>query len=146
VTRRARPEDSIQRAVFEHLRVRGAPGVFAFHPPNGGKHNRTEAAIFRGLGARPGVPDVIAIPQGRCFAIELKTGTGHLTQAQKNAIADLERAGTKTAVCRGLNAALHTLEQRGLLRVGRWWAEQAGAERPFSELQSCPADIASSGG
>jgi hypothetical protein len=34
--RRAQPEAAIQRAVFVHLRTRGAPGVFAFHPPNGG--------------------------------------------------------------------------------------------------------------
>jgi hypothetical protein len=32
---RRRPEAAIQRAVFEHLRVRAAPGVFAFHPANG---------------------------------------------------------------------------------------------------------------
>jgi hypothetical protein len=40
--------------VFEHLRWRGAPNVFAFHPPNGGKRSPTEAAIFKGLGARAG--------------------------------------------------------------------------------------------
>jgi hypothetical protein len=33
---RARPEDQIQRAVFEHLRVRGVPGSFHFAVPNGG--------------------------------------------------------------------------------------------------------------
>jgi hypothetical protein len=34
--RRNRPEQAIQRAVFAHLGARPAPGVFAFHVPNGG--------------------------------------------------------------------------------------------------------------
>jgi hypothetical protein len=34
----------IQRAVFEHPRVRTRPGVFAFHVPNGGTRRSTEAA------------------------------------------------------------------------------------------------------
>jgi len=33
---RAGFEDAIQRAVFEHIVARAAPGVFAFHVPNGG--------------------------------------------------------------------------------------------------------------
>jgi hypothetical protein len=33
--RRSCPEAQIPRAVFEHLRLRGAPRVFAFHPANG---------------------------------------------------------------------------------------------------------------
>jgi hypothetical protein len=37
------PEDAIQRAVFEHLAVRGAAGVFAFHPANWGYRRRVEA-------------------------------------------------------------------------------------------------------
>jgi len=114
-------ESDIQRAVFDHLRWRGVPGVFAFHVPNGGKRDRIEAAIFKGLGARAGVPDVFAVHQGRCYAIELKTEAGRLTKVQAEAIATLERAGAVTAVCRGLDAALHTLAAWGLLRNGRWW-------------------------
>jgi hypothetical protein len=48
---RRRPEDAIQRAVFQHLRARAAPGVFAFHVPNGGYRKPVEAAIMKGLGA-----------------------------------------------------------------------------------------------
>jgi hypothetical protein len=32
----SRPEQQIQRAVFEHLAIRAASTVFAFHPANGG--------------------------------------------------------------------------------------------------------------
>jgi hypothetical protein len=109
-------ENLIQRAVFEHLRVRGAPGLFVFHVPNGGKRDRTEAAILKSLGVRAGVPDIFAVHQGRCFAIELKTAIGRPSSAQREAIAALQAAGAIATVCYGLNAALRTLESWGLLR------------------------------
>jgi hypothetical protein len=76
--RLTRPENLIQRAVFEHLRVRSAPGVFAFHPANGGWRSPIEAAILKGLGVRAGVPDVIAVKDGRTYALELKPPGGRL--------------------------------------------------------------------
>jgi hypothetical protein len=74
--RRRSPEATIQSAVLAHLRARGAPGVFAFHPANGGYRRPTEAAILKDLGVAPGVPDVIAIHQGRIYALELKAEGG----------------------------------------------------------------------
>ena len=52
--RRQRPEAAIQRAIFQHLRTRAAPGVFAFHCPNGGYRKPVEAAIMKGLGGVDG--------------------------------------------------------------------------------------------
>ena len=52
--RQQRPEAAIQRAVFQHLRARGAPGVFVFHPANGGYRKPVEAAILKGLGVVTG--------------------------------------------------------------------------------------------
>jgi hypothetical protein len=121
-------ERDIQRAVFDHIRGRRMPGVFAFHVPNAGKRNSVEAAILEALEARAGVPDVFAIRDGRCYALERKTKTGRLTSVQKHAMAVLERAGALTTVCRGLDPALHTLER---LRAGRWWAEGHTVERPL---------------
>src|SRR5262249_9938599 len=43
-------EEAIQRAVFEHLAVRGVPRLFAFHPANGGYRRPVEAARLKGLG------------------------------------------------------------------------------------------------
>ena len=60
-------EAAIQRAVFQHLALRGASDVFAFYPPNGGWRSRIEAAILKGLAMRPGVPDVIAIKAGHAY-------------------------------------------------------------------------------
>jgi len=114
--RRPRPEDAIQRAVFDHLRVRAAPGVFAFHPANGGWRSRIEASILKGLGVRAGVPDVIAIHRGQAFTLELKAPGGKLTEAQIAAHDALCAAGAEVATTVGLDCALEVLETWGLLR------------------------------
>ena len=114
--KRARAEQQIQRAVFEHLRMRGAPGVFAFHPANGGYRKPVEAAIMKGLGVVAGVPDVIAIHNGRVFAMEIKAEGGRATDKQLETIAALREAGAFTAIAEGLDRALAVLKAWGLLR------------------------------
>jgi hypothetical protein len=88
---RSRPEQQIQRAVFEHLAIRAASTVFAFHPANGGWRSRVEAAILKGMGVKAGVPDIIAIKDARCYALELKASGGRLTPVQRDAHAALLR-------------------------------------------------------
>jgi hypothetical protein len=73
---RRRPEQAVQR--FEHLRIRGARGVFAFHVPNGGARSPIEAKILKGQGVVPGVPDVIAINDETVKAVG-----GRLSAAQR---------------------------------------------------------------
>jgi hypothetical protein len=114
--RRARPEAAIQRAVFQHLRARGANGLFAFHPANGGYRKPVEAAILKGLGVVAGVPDVVAIYQGRCYAMEIKAPGGHATPKQLEAIAAMEAAGAYCCVAEGLDRAIACLEAWELLR------------------------------
>jgi hypothetical protein len=116
--RRARPEAAIQRAVFQHLRARAAPGVFAFHPANGGYRKPVEAAIMKGLGVVAGVPDVFAVHNGSCFAMEIKAGGGRVTDKQLATIAALREAGAFTAIAEGVDRAIACLEGWGLL-VGR---------------------------
>jgi hypothetical protein len=124
MSRRHQPEQALQRAVFEHLRVRGSPDVFAFHVPNGGQRRPIEAAIMKGLGVRAGVPDLIAIHEGRCYAMELKAEGGRPTEAQLATIAAMEAAGAFCCVAEGLERALAVLEAWGLLRrVARIAAE-----------------------
>jgi len=113
---RRRPESTIQRAVFQHLRTRGAPGVFAFHPANGGYRKPAEAAILKGLGVVAGVPDIFIVHNGRCFALELKAKNGRATAKQLECIAALREAGAFTCVAEGLDRALRTLEAWGILK------------------------------
>jgi hypothetical protein len=115
---RRRPEDAIQRAVFQHLRARAAPGVFAFHPANGGYRKPVEAAIMKGLGVVAGVPDAIVIHEGRCYALEIKAPGGRATPKQLAAVAAMEAAGVFTAIAEGLDRALAILEAWRLL-LGR---------------------------
>jgi hypothetical protein len=114
--RKQQPEQVIQKAVFQHIRARGAPGLVAWHTPNGGKRKPIEAAIFKGLGVRAGVSDIIAVHKGSIFAMELKAPGGRATETQLEFIADIERAGAFTAIAEGLDEALATLQAWGLLR------------------------------
>jgi hypothetical protein len=110
------PEQIIQRAVCQHLRKRGTPGLVWWHTPNGGRRNRIEAAIFAGLGVRPGVADLILLHDGRAFALELKTDAGRTTVAQRQFVSDFNAAGGTAAITNGLDQALRTLEAWRLLR------------------------------
>jgi hypothetical protein len=114
--RRQHPEAAIQRAVFEHLRIRPAAGVFAFHCPNGGYRRPIEGAILKGLGVVAGVPDIIAIKDGRTYALELKAPGGRLTDNQLATHNNLTRAGVHVAVADNLDDALRLLEGWGMLR------------------------------
>lgn len=111
-----RDEQAIQRTVFQHLAARPATGTFAFHVPNGGARSRTEAAILKGLGVVAGVPDIIAVRDGRMFALELKAPGGTTSADQDAAQAALHAAGATVATATGLDEALAQLEAWGLLR------------------------------
>lgn len=123
-----RPEQQIQRAVFQHLRQRGTPGVFAFHPANGGKRTKTEASILKGLGVVAGVPDVICIKGGLTYCLELKTNHGTVSASQEAILNLMHQAGATVAIAYGLDAALQRLEQWDLLRKDRVVVTPAGDE------------------
>jgi hypothetical protein len=114
--RRQQPEAAIQRAVFQHLRLRPAAGIFAFHTPNGGARRPIEAAILRGLGATAGVPDIIVIKDGRAYGLELKGPGGRLSAAQCAAHEALRAAGADVATADNIDDALRQLEDWHLLR------------------------------
>jgi len=109
-------EQQIQRALFTHIRSRGVPGLVAFHVPMGGYRRPTEAAIFKGMGATPGVADVILLHAGRFFALELKREGKRPTDKQNEFLRSVEAAGGKGAWAAGLDSALRQLERWGLLR------------------------------
>lgn len=114
--KRSNSEQKIQRAVFQHIRARAPADVFAFHVPNGGKRRPIEAAILKSMGVTAGVPDIIAIHKGKCYAMELKAPGGRPTETQLNAIARLNEAGAFTAICEGLDPALRVLEAWGIIK------------------------------
>lgn len=123
--RRANPEAAIQRAVFQHIAARAVQGVFAFHPANGGYRKPIEAAVMKGQGVKPGVPDIIALHAGKFFALELKAPGGRPTELQLECIAQINEQGGFAAWTDSLDRALAMLECWGLLRPNR-----SGVESP----------------
>ena len=139
-------EHQIQVALFRAFKQRRMPFAVMFAIPNGGE--RRDAASGRQLkleGVTAGVPDIFCasgIPE-QCFLIELKTESGTLSPAQKKFHATLVAAGVEVVVCRGFLAAVHTLEERGIIRLPdtskahdttkktRKDAPDCGRKRPF---------------
>jgi hypothetical protein len=111
-----RPEQQIQRALVQHLRQRGAPGLVFTHCPNGGYRKPIEAAIFKGIGVRAGVSDLLLWRGGKSYALELKAPGGRATESQLQVLADMDQAGAFTCIAEGLDRALAALEHWGLLR------------------------------
>ena len=115
--RRRRPEDQIQRALVQHLKARAARGLYWYAIPNGGWRSAAEAAIMKGTGTRPGVPDLGFVFQGRPYFLEVKADAASTaTEHQLKAIADINEAGGFACVGLGLDRCLKILEEWGLLR------------------------------
>jgi hypothetical protein len=116
MTRRARPEQQVQKAVLGHLAWRAVPGVWWCHYPAGGWRSPIEAAIFKSLGVVAGVPDLLLVRDGQLYALELKAEAGRLTDVQSDAQAKMRRAGAIVATARGVDEALGQLVLWGLIR------------------------------
>jgi len=102
-------ELTVLRTVFEHIRVRGVPGLVAWHTPNENTRNI-------GQGIRRGVADVCLLHRGLFYALELKISGRTPTADQLAFIDNVNSAGGYACWCCGLDAALHVLEAWGLLK------------------------------
>jgi hypothetical protein len=109
-------EAEIHKAVIRNLVVRGGHNVFWFHPANGGKRSWSEGKSFKAMGVVAGVPDIIIIKGGEVFGLELKSTSGRSSPSQRLVHAAMQEAGAKTAIAKGLDEALVTLECWGILR------------------------------
>lgn len=79
-----------------------------FHIPNGGKRNVREAARFKQMGVKAGVPDLfLAAPRGTFHGlfIEMKSPKGTVRENQKKWLKRLTKQGYDTAVCYGFEEA-----------------------------------------
>ena len=87
-------ETDIRRQVTDYLQLRQ---YFSFY-------------VLQGLGAYKGIPDLIAVKNGRVLFIELKTPRGRQSDYQRKFQADLEAAGGEYVLCRGVD----DLQGRGI--------------------------------
>lgn len=86
---------AVQTARFPELQL-------LHHIPNGGKRSAAEAAHFKALGVKPGVPDLfLPVARGGYHGlyIEMKAKGGRLSAFQKKMIAALTEQGYACAVC-----------------------------------------------
>jgi hypothetical protein len=99
------PEQQIQRAVVDYLRLLENLGeLFFYHCPNGGWRSKAEAGIFKSLGVRAGVPDLVLLfPGGRTAFIEIKAPGGRLSASQKAFKNAAEYFGFPFAECRAVD-------------------------------------------
>ena len=87
---------------------------FVFILPNGGYRNAREAAKFKALGVRSGVPDIIILKPNKTYhalMIELKVGKNNLTENQKQFLVQASEEGYAVAVCRSLEEFMSTVEK-----------------------------------
>ena len=76
-----------------------------FAIPNGGRRSQIEAAIMKGEGVRPGVPDLfLAVARGSFHGlfIEMKHGKGTTTTTQAEMMSRLNDQNYMTHVCRSI--------------------------------------------
>ena len=105
MAKRNRPEQKIHQATVQYLRIMENLGKLTFfHPPNGGGRSKAEGGIFKSLGVKPGVPDLVLLfPGGRCAFIEIKAPGGRTSEAQKEFRNQAEYFGFAYAECRAVD-------------------------------------------
>jgi hypothetical protein len=111
-----RPEQQIQKAVVQHLRLRAEPKVFFWSTPNEGKRGFTNAAALKAAGMTAGVPDLLILSDGSLYAIEFKAPGGRLSPSQRLVIDRLRDCGAMAVVAFSIDEALVTLEYWGILK------------------------------
>lgn len=101
-----------QKALFEWAdRAKGRyPALrWLFHIPNGGSRNLIEARHLKEQGVKAGVPDIFLPcpnPIHMGLFIELKRRErGEVSKAQREWIAELNKAGYRAVVCKGWEEA-----------------------------------------
>jgi hypothetical protein len=111
-----RSEQQLQKAICEHLTVCGHHDLYWWHHPARGFRSKTEAAIFKSIGAKPGLPDLFLLYRGRLFGLELKAEKGRLSGTQAICHVLMRQSGAAIETAVGIDAAIQQLEEWGLLR------------------------------
>ena len=110
-------EDDEQMMVIRwaaHMMGRWPDLKWLYHIPNGGKRGKVEAARFKAMGVKAGVPDLfLPVPCGQYHGlyIEMKRQKGgKLSRDQREWIDGLRRNGYRVWRCNGAKEAIDVLE------------------------------------
>jgi hypothetical protein len=116
--KRRQPEAAIQRALVEHLQLRGNPDCIWTASANGGKRDKITGRNLKLMGVRAGWPDMEFFLNGRGVFLELKAPNGVGSVNQTAVGIALQQNGFKWAIVYGLDAAIWFLESEGILTKG----------------------------
>lgn len=115
-----RTEQTLQVSLVRVLSFALTAETAFFHVGNGGYRTYAEAGIFRAMGVKAGVPDLVFIHAGHAFGLELKSDEGQLSIAQRAMQAELREAGMRIETVRSVDEALERLREMGVpLKIKR---------------------------
>lgn len=77
--------------------------LIAWHCPNGGSRNKTEAGKLKAMGVLAGVPDLTIMGRQKIIFIELKIGNGQISKEQKELHQKFDALGFKVYTVYGDN-------------------------------------------
>lgn len=116
-TPRAHPEQELQKAIWQHIKLRGNPKTIAYAVPNGELRNKRTSIRLKAQGLVAGVPDLaFVLEDGRAAYLELKVLGNYQSPAQKAFQACCEAIGVPYEVCYTLDKALAILDAWGVLK------------------------------
>lgn len=114
-SKREHPEDNLQRAVVQHLRLL-APNAIWYHPNNSPAVSKRTAARYKALGVVAGIPDIcVVLEDGSAAFLELKSDKGRLSPAQLEFQTKCLARGIPHYVAYSLDEALEVLRGLGIL-------------------------------
>lgn len=129
-----RPEEIVQRALCDHLRLRlQPPWIFWATPNQRGTRKVYEAQILKTLGVRAGIPDLFVLgPNSKLIGVECKApprqpkdrarisrAKPRLSEAQVDTIGALGALGVPTIIVRDVDEAIRALTALGAPFRGR---------------------------
>ncbi len=118
--KRNTPEEDLQRTVAEYLDII-APirGFWWSHIAHGGFRTRAEAGIFKAMGLKPGIADILILASYQdityVYWIELKAEGRKQSDNQIAFQEAMEELGCEYCVCWSVDEVIATLEGWGLL-------------------------------
>ena len=65
-----------------------------------------------GIGAYKGLPDIMALHQGKLYAIEVKSKKGQLSKYQKNFLQEIEKAGGIALIIRNSEDIINAFKSK----------------------------------
>lgn len=107
------PEQALQTLVAQWLDWALEPPAFYTAIPAGGG-GELRGKILKGMGYKAGTPDLLFIYKGQARFIELKYGSGKLTESQEKLIPKIAAAGAPTAICWSFDEVRAQLHAWGL--------------------------------